>query len=203
MMVGKMIETWKDIHGWEGLYQISDKGNVRSLDRTMERKNGRVLVCCGKLLKPQPNSKGYLRVQLKSPGKTSVLFVHRLVAEHFVENPKPEEYEIVNHIDNNFQNNYWFNLEWTTPLGNIQHAKKQGRLDRTKEWLSNQRKALEKYDKPVIGYDPLTGIRWRYFGSIQEADRNGYTASSVCKCCKGKRRLHKGLAWMYAQEVDK
>lgn len=198
-----MKEEWKDIHGWEGLYQISNKGNVRSLERTLVRKNGRVFFHQGNLLKPQPNSRGYLRVLLQMPGKRAVLFVHRLVAKHFVDNPKPEEYAIVNHIDNNFQNNNYSNLEWTTPLGNMQHAKKQGRLDRTKEWLSNQRKGLEKYDRPVIGYDYLTGKTVVAFSSIQEAARNGYTASSVCQCCKGKRGLHKDLAWMYAQEVDR
>lgn len=180
-----MSEIWKDIDGWEGLYQISNKGNVRSIARA-------------RLLKPQPNSSGYLRVELKMHGKSSRRFVHRLVAEHFVSNPKPNEYAIVNHIDSNPLNNSESNLEWTTPLGNTQHAKQKGRLVRTKEWLFNQRKALEKYDRPVIGFDYLTGKTVVEFKSIQEAGRNGYTASSICNCCKGKRQLHKGLAWMYA-----
>ena len=198
-----MTEIWKDIQGWEGFYQISNMGNVRSLERTLVHKNGREVFCQGNLLKPQPNSRGYLRVQLKMPSKTAVLFVHRLVAKHFVDNPKPEECAIVNHIDNNILNNKHSNLEWTTPYGNTQHAKNQGRLVRTKEWLSNQRRGLKKYDKPVIGYDPLTGKTYVVFSSIQEAARNGYDASSVCQCCKGKRGLHKVLAWMYAQEVSR
>lgn len=198
-----MSEVWKDITGFEGLYQISNKGNVRSLPRVQTDKNGMPKFYQGKAIKPQPNSRGYLRVVLKMPGKSSVRFVHRLVAEHFVCNSKPEEYTIVNHLDNNFRNNECSNLEWTTHLGNTQHAKKQGRLARTSEWLANQRKSLEKYDRAVIGYDHLTGKTYVEFPSIHEAARNGYTASSICKCCQGKRGLHKGLAWMYAQEVTK
>ena len=196
-----MNEIWKDINGWEGFYQISNKGNVRSLPRQQKDKHGRLVHYSGKLLNPQPNSSGYLRVELKKPGKYARRFVHRLVAEHFVCNPKPEDYAIVNHIDNNFLNNCCTNLEWTTHLGNTQHAKKQGRLARTKEWLFNQRKSLEKYDKPVIGYDYLTGKTFCEFSSIQEAGRNGYEASCICNCCKGKRKTHKGLWWRYADEI--
>lgn len=198
-----MSEIWKDIHGWEGHYQISNKGGVRSLTRTLKHRNGTLVKHQGKLLKQCPNSKGYLRVNLRKPGKTEIRFVHRLVAEHYVSNPKPDDYAVVNHIDNNFLNNDCSNLEWTTPLGNMQHAKRQGRLARTMEWLTNQRKALEKYDKPVIGYCPITGKTYVEFGSIQEAGRNGYDVSSVCMCCKGRRKTHKGLAWMYADEVKK
>lgn len=196
-----MNEVWKDIKGFEGIYQISNKGNVRSLSRKQKDKNGKLVTYRGKMLKPVPNSTGYLRVALRKPDTCNFRFVHRLVAEHFVRNPNPAEYEVVNHLDNNFWNNDCSNLEWTTPLGNMQHAKKQGRLARTKEWLSNQRKALEKYDKPVIGYDPLTGKTFVEFNSIQEAGRNGYEASCVCDCCKGKRKTHRGLMWRYAQGV--
>lgn len=195
-----MNEIWKDVQGFEGLYQISNKGNVRSLPRVCADHNGRQVKYHGNLLKPQANSRGYLRVQLKKSGKHECRFVHRLVAEQFVDNPKSGEYTIVNHLDNNFRNNDSSNLEWTTYSGNTQHAKMQGRLARTKEWLSNQRNALKKYDKPVIGFDPLTGKIFVSFDSIQEAGRNGYEASSVCNCCKGIRKTHKGLAWMYASK---
>lgn len=171
---------------------------MRSLPRIQADKNGLAKYYPGKILKPTPNSRGYLRVLLKKPGKSAHLFVHRLVAASFVKNPSQSNYNVVNHIDSNFLNNSAANLEWTDHHGNTQHALKNGRLDRTKEWLFNQRKALEKYDKPVIGYDPLTGKTYVEFASIQEAGRNGYEASCICNCCKGKRATHKGLAWQYA-----
>lgn len=196
------MEVWKDVQGFEGLYQISNKGGVRSLPRVQQDKNGRPVSYCGKVLKPVPNSNGYLRVCLHAPSKTEVLFVHRLVALHFVENHSPGEYTVVNHIDSNYLNNDSTNLEWTTMRGNTQHALKKGRLDRTPEWLSKLRKSSEWQRKPVIGYDPLTGKTFVEFDSIQEAGRNGYYAGSVCNCCNGKLKTHKGLAWKYASEVS-
>lgn len=193
-----MSEIWKDIFGYEGYYQISNTGKVRSLPRTQADKDGRMKSYQGKTLKGKPNSRGYRRVDLKAYGRCETVFVHRLVALHFISNPQPEKYTIVNHIDSNPKNNNATNLEWTDACGNMQHALKKGRLNRTQEWLSKQRKSLAKYDKPVVGYDPLTGKTYVEFSSIQEAGRNGYDASCVCWCCKGIRKTHKGLAWMYA-----
>lgn len=109
-----MIETWKDIKGFEGVYQISSLGNLKSFK---EDKNGRIL--------SNKNSKGdYLSVVLekRSEHKTHKRYVriHRLVAEAFMSNP--ENKTQINHIDGNKQNNNVKNLEWVTPSENIKHA---------------------------------------------------------------------------------
>ena len=191
------MEIWKFIEGYEGIYQISNKGNVRSVARTCADKNGKVKRLRGKAIKPTPNSSGYLRVQLRSAGGFTRQFVHRLVAFHFIPNSMPIENTVVNHIDSNFLNNDASNLEWTTYKGNMQHALKKGRLKRTEEWLANMRKAAVTQSKGVIGYDPITGKTFVEFDSIQECGRNGYDPGSVCECCKGRRKTHKGLAWEY------
>ena len=196
------MEIWKDIKGFEGYYQVSNKGNVRSLTREQTTKRGVTKRYQGKLLKQRPNSSGYLRVELKSPERVERWFVHRLVAVHFVDNPFPEVNTIVNHLDSNFLNNAADNLEWTTLRGNMQHALNQGRLERTQEWLDNLHKALEKNSTPVIGYEPETGETVVIFKSIQECGRFGFDVSCVCFCCKGKRKTHKGLAWKYAERGD-
>lgn len=194
-----MIEIWKDIGGFEGFYQVSNNGNIRSVDRVQINSKGVAVHYNGKRMKPIPNSSGYLRVELKSKNKKERWFVHRLVATHFVDNEHPEVNIVVNHIDSNFLNNNAANLEWTTHVGNAQHALKAGRMKRTQKWLDNLHRAQEKSYTPVIGYNPINGETVVFFKSINECGRSGYEASCVCDCCKGKRRTHRGLAWKYGK----
>jgi len=121
-----MTEIWKDIRGFEGKYQISNLGRVRSLDRFEIVTNPRgkfKRFRKGKILSLNDNGHGYLTVKLGRKGGRH--YVHRLVAEHFVDNPLnlPE----INHIDNNTKNNVASNLEWTTRQDNILHMVKQNR----------------------------------------------------------------------------
>ena len=192
------MEIWKDVNGFEGIYQVSNMGRVKSLIRKRADKRGRVIHYKEKILKQHPNSKGYMRICLKGGEKTEVWFVHRLVAVHFVENPKPKKFRIVNHLDSDYLNNRADNLEWTDAVGNVRHAMSKGRLDRTDEWLHHLREGLKKRFTPIIGYDPQTGKIEKKFESIQECGRSGFCVSSVCQCCKGKRKTHRGLAWKYA-----
>lgn len=118
-------ETWADIEGYEGKYQVSTQGNVWSVDRTVKRiyKNGQVVIqpIPGRSLKLSKNSRtGYLECGLCEGSKTTIRAVHRLVAEAFL--PNPESKPQVNHKDGNKLNNKLTNLEWVTPLENTQHA---------------------------------------------------------------------------------
>ena len=110
-----MIEEWRDIEGYEGLYQVSSLGNVRSQRRKTTK---------GGLLKIAKNPCGYSFVNLCKNGKASLKRIHRLVAEAFV--PNPNGYSDVNHIDGNKENNKASNLEWVTRSANINHAYKTG-----------------------------------------------------------------------------
>lgn len=94
-----MEENWKDIQGFEGIYQISDRGRIKSLKRN-------------KCLKLGPNPTGYITVQLHKNGDIKGFSVHRLVAEAFI--PNPNNYKEVNHIDEDKTNNCKENLEWCT-----------------------------------------------------------------------------------------
>ena len=123
-----MKEIWKDIKGYEGYYQISNKGKVKSLPRLRNAKNK--FISRERILKNQDNSKGYLRVELKANNKKQKFFVHRLVAEHFLD--KPKGCNIVNHLDCNPHNNNVENLEWTTFKGNSRYMKEQVERDNTR-----------------------------------------------------------------------
>lgn len=124
-----MIEEWKDIAEYEGYYQISNLGRVRSLEREVEITNRwghkfMQIVPSGER-KVQKTSHGYHSIGLKKKNKHKTFFIHRLVAQAFISNPenKPQ----VNHIDNNPLNNHVNNLEWCTQKENIQHCVKSGR----------------------------------------------------------------------------
>lgn len=120
-----MQEIWKDVIGYEGSYKISNNGNVISCTRVVDDARLGTKTLNQKFLKPTVDSVGYVKVTLYRETKKKVFKVHRLVALHFCD--KPSGCEIVNHLDNDKQNNYYENLEWTTPLGNNQHMCKQGR----------------------------------------------------------------------------
>lgn len=192
-----MTEIWKDIKGFEGIYQISNKGNVRSLKREQLDNLGRLVHYQGKTLTPQPNSNGYLRIELKANGKKERRFIHRLVALHFIENSNPDINTVVNHIDNDYKNNNAENLEWTTYKGNTQHAIKSGKMKRTPEWLEHLRKANEKNGKAVIAIHTVTGEKI-FFKCLNDCSQKGFQPSCVSNCCKGIRQTHQKYKWHFA-----
>lgn len=111
-----LLEIWRDVRDFEGFYQVSNLGRVRSLDRLGD--NGRLYK--GVIKSAGDNGRGYLQVNLKVKGKQKSVYVHRLVAEAFIPNPenKPE----VNHCDGDKTNCFEDNLEWTTHIENVRHA---------------------------------------------------------------------------------
>lgn len=189
-----MKEIWKDIKGFEGLYQISNLGNVKSLRHWRKQENF--------IMKQQPNSTGYLRVCLKLNRTEYHKFVHRLVAEAFIDNPN--NFEVVNHLDCNPKNNIVTNLEWTTRKGNSEYMVKLGRNKRTKEWLSNLRSTnINLQGKPVVRINPKNKqIKW--YECLNSVRQDGFTSSEVSHCCNHKRKkLYKGFVWMFATEYRK
>ena len=112
-------EIWKNIDGYEDSYMISNYGRVKSLERIVICKDHSAKKYKEKIMKERYHN-GYAIINLWKNGQMKRYYIHRLVAAHFVENPK--EYNIVNHIDGNKTNNYYENLEWCTAKHNIQHA---------------------------------------------------------------------------------
>lgn len=179
------MEIWKDIEGYEGLYQVSNEGNVKSLGNDKTRKE--------KLLKPNVNNRGYMVVGLCRIGKMKTHQVHRLVANAFL--PNPDNLPQVNHKDEDKTNNCVENIEYCTAEYNNNYGT---RNERAGEALS-------------IPVDMLTkqGELIRQFESGKEAEKflrnNGYpsaSSSQITKCCKGNPNYTHayGYKWRYTQK---
>lgn len=161
------MEQWRDVVGYEGLYRVSNYGNVFSV-----RKD--------RLLKTETTNKGYLRVCLRKDGKEKHLKVHRLVANAFI--PNPNNYPQVNHKDEVKTNNCAFNLEWCTNDYNAHYGTRNERVAKAKS-------------KPVCQYKD--GVLVHVYPSMTEAARHGYYNSGINDCCRGKIKTHKGYEWRW------
>lgn len=174
------METWKAITGYEGLYEISSTGKVRSVDRVIIRKNGKPLPQKGKVLSQTVNkidARGHLpraRVQLWKNNKARLLQVHRLVAQAFIDNP--ENKPTVNHIDGNPLNNNVDNLEWATYSENQKHAYSNG-------LMTVKRNYDPRNAKPVFGINIDTGERFMTTSAHEMARRLGVNVSRVSFAC--------------------
>ena len=124
-----MIEVWKKVKGYEGIYEVSNYGNVKRVSG-ITGVNTKYLN--GYYLKPLDNGKGYLRVKLTTNNKSKRIMLHRIIAEAFI--PNPDNKPVVNHINHNIVDNRINNLEWCTQSENVLHAVKHGR------WTQGRRK---------------------------------------------------------------
>lgn len=111
------MEKWKEILGYEGYYEISDKGRVRSIDRYIKKSNGVCQFIRGKWCNLKEDKDGYVVVKLSKDGVTKIYPVHRLVATTFIRNPVDNEE--VDHLDCNRKNNEVSNLRWVTHSENV------------------------------------------------------------------------------------
>lgn len=174
-------ETWKPVSEYEGLYEVSSCGRVRSLPRNTTR---------GKVLQPIERNE-YVAVNLWKNGKSTLCSVHRLVAEAFVPNPcmKP----MVNHIDENKKNNAVENLEWCTHKENCRHGTATQRMREHMKNHPKKSKAVEQYSK--------CGVYIKTYQSIREAERQGVALhKDISFCCQGKRTTAGGYKWKYANQ---
>lgn len=111
---------WKPIEGYEGLYEVSNKGDIKSLPRRKGLKNGCSYITKERILRPSMTTTGYWKIELTKDMKKKSKKIHRLIAKAFI--PKVEGKPQINHIDGNPLNNEISNLEWSTQQENVQHA---------------------------------------------------------------------------------
>ena len=181
-----MREEWRDIQGYEGMYQVSNLGRVRSLDRQVECKNS-IRFYKGKILSHCEDDKGYIRVLLSVAGKHKSCQIHRLVAQAFI--PNPSNLPEVNHKDEKTSNNCVDNLEWCTKIYNLYYG----------TGMERSKKAQHK--KAVIQYD-MEGKFIREYESLAEASRDAVKKrdiKTIVNCCEGKFKQAYGYIWKYKE----
>lgn len=160
------VETFVEIEGFEN-YEVSNLGKVRNI------KSGRIL-------KPQPHKDGYLTHLLYENNKQKRLYLHRIIATAFIDNP--DEKPQVNHIDENKTNNDLSNLEWCTKRENIAHGTRTKRV-------------AEKLSKKVIQLDLNDNVLSEFESMTQAERETGIDVSSISKCCNGKLKSAGGFKW--------
>lgn len=176
---------WKQVVGYEDYYEVSDTGEIRSVDRVIVDSTGKSRLLRGKIMKQSESmsrkriGSGYLVVNLHKYHKSTVYPVHRLVAEAFIKNPN--NYPTVNHIDGDKHNNTVDNLEWASYSMNNTHA------------LENQ---LRLPRGCAVVQKTTNGTELIYYNSVSEASRlTGINRSLISHCVNGRIETAGGFIW--------
>lgn len=194
-----MSEIWKPITEFEGFYEVSNLGKIKSLHKNKET-----------ILSPKTNNMGYLWVDLWKNGTHKCLLIHRIVACEFIDNPL--NLPIVNHIDRNIKNNRFDNLEWCSYSYNVDYAiiaspnfnrRKRGELKQDQKPVHKRyqqgdlTRKNKKHPEPIVQMDLDGNVIAEYKNIAFATSVLGYHNTSLLECCDGKRKTAYGYIWRY------
>ena len=186
MSLLKHMERWRDIEGYEGLYQISSCGRVKSLERYKNGKSGSNIFMKERILKPRKTSDGYLQVTLCKDCNSKQPLIHRLVAQAFI--PNPNNLPQVNHKNEDKQSNFVCNLEFCDCKYNINYGSHNERMKKSQINNPSKSKKVLCIETNVI------------YESTREAERQtGIRHSNISSCCNGKLKTAGGYPWKYVE----
>lgn len=165
-----MNEIWRDIEGYEGLYQVSNKGRVKSLKYGKER-----------ILKSHDNGRGYVDVQLSKDSTRKYIKVHRLVAQAFI--PNQNNLSEVNHKDENKKNNCVENLQWMRHIDNCNYGTRNERISRK-----------------ILQYSKSGEFIREWPGAREVERVLSINHSDIIQCCRGRYKSAGGFVWRYKEK---
>ena len=178
MIIKIVEEIWADINGFEGLYQISNLGNVKALPKLINGRHRKE-----RIMKSQLKKDGYLDVLLSKNNKRDRHLIHKLVAIAFI--PNPNNYSCVNHKDENKINNFIMNLEW------CDHKYNNAYGIRTIKASNSCKKSIVQMD---LNFNPI-----KIFKSATDAAKfYNFNRRHISSCCNNRRKTHKGCRWKFA-----
>lgn len=187
-------EEWRDIPGYEGLYQVSSLGRVKSLAKPMfygttpNVRNHESAMRIERIMTPRVKRNGYAQIGLYQDGKAKSYTIHRLVAIVFI--PNPNGFPYVNHKDEDRLNNSVDNLEWCTPSYNIHYGTAIKKL-------SDAKRNHPAMSKPVLQFN-LDGTFVAEYPSANEAARmTGIKQGNISSCCNRTTKSTNGFIWRY------
>lgn len=166
------MEEWKDIANYEGLYQVSNFGEVKSLNYNKTKKE--------KILKQRKLPNGYCRITLVKSKKKSEFYIHSLVAQTFISNP--HNYKEINHINEIKDDNRVGNLEWCSHKYNLNYGNRN-----------------KKYSKPIIQYNLNKNIIKEYDSATIASKITSINRNCIIACCRGKQKTAGNFLWKYKE----
>ena len=190
------IENWKSIPNFEGYYEASTLGRIRSIQRSRTK---------GGILKPSLTGSGYPHLTLCAKGKKYSYDVHRLIALTFLDNPN--NLQEVNHKDENKQNNSVTNLEWCDRLHNQRYGTAIERMSKSHNYKESNKKGALKHDyvtqglkrrKPIIQMDLEGNIIKKWSGGVEISKELNLSSSSISSACSNGTKL-KGYYSTFAE----
>ena len=195
--MNEIIEEWRPVIGYEGLYEVSNLGKIKSLNYNHTKQE--------KILRQVKMKNGYLYVNLYKNAKMKLCRIHKLVANAFLENPN--NYTCVNHKDEDKTNNCVDNLEWCDHKYNVNFGTGIKRRVTNTDYKARTNKIDYKAisekqindpnkSKKVYQYDKQ-GNLIKIWESANECKRNGFNQGHVSACCRNESKSHKGFKWSY------
>lgn len=199
-----MEEIWKPVKGYEGCYEISNFGRVKSLYREIHRRKMGIKIIYEHFLEPKKNPNGYYFVPLCKQGRRAKnMLLHRLIAEAFI--PNPENKPFIDHINGDRGDYRIENLRWCTHKENMSFALARKHLSEAKIGEKNGMYGASGSKSPshkcVLQYDLQGNFIKKYFGIAEAQRETGIIFQNISKVCKGQRNSAGGFIWRYEDEM--